>query len=152
MDEVLKRDQNRITVLGGVTDDSDQDIRMLRVDPISKRLLVKGIISGIYTPPVETVPDASSITPDIAIAGQVNQENTQGAGTLTINAPTGTPVDGQHLIFRISTTASQTFSWNAIYDAVERSIVSLPAENLKEKVEPSDIEAWFTTRVPELPE
>lgn len=45
-DEILKRDQNFVTVLGGVTDDSDQDIIMLRVDPITKRLLVSATISG----------------------------------------------------------------------------------------------------------
>lgn len=39
-DEILKRDQNFVTVLAGVTDDSDQDVTMLRVDPITKRLLV----------------------------------------------------------------------------------------------------------------
>jgi len=39
-DEILKRDQNFVTVLAGVTDDSDQDITMLRVDPITKRLLI----------------------------------------------------------------------------------------------------------------
>lgn len=38
--EILKRDQNHVTVLGGVTNDVDMDVTMLRVDPISKRLLV----------------------------------------------------------------------------------------------------------------
>ena len=40
--EILKYDQNSIRVLAGVTDDSDQDITMLRVDPVTKRLLIKG--------------------------------------------------------------------------------------------------------------
>lgn len=39
-DEILNRDENRVTVLGGVTDDSNQFIKMLRVDPTTKRLLV----------------------------------------------------------------------------------------------------------------
>lgn len=39
-DETLKRDQNFITVLGGVTDDANQFVTMLRVDPTSKRLKV----------------------------------------------------------------------------------------------------------------
>lgn len=39
-DEILKRDQNSAVVLGGITDDSNQYIRMLRVDPITNRLLV----------------------------------------------------------------------------------------------------------------
>lgn len=45
-DEILKRDQNHITVLAGITDDADQDIVMLRVDPITKRLLVKATGGG----------------------------------------------------------------------------------------------------------
>lgn len=48
--EILKRDENHITVLGGVTNDSDQDVIMLRVDPITKRLLVSATGgSGGYT-------------------------------------------------------------------------------------------------------
>ncbi len=39
-DEILKRDQNSAVVLGGVTDDVSQNIRMLRVDPVTNRLLV----------------------------------------------------------------------------------------------------------------
>jgi hypothetical protein len=40
MEETLKRDQNHVTVLAGITDDSSQLVTMLRVDPTSKRLLV----------------------------------------------------------------------------------------------------------------
>ncbi len=40
------------------------------------------------------------------------------AQTLTINAPTGTPVAGQKLIIRIKDDGtSRTLSWNAIYRA-----------------------------------
>lgn len=46
VDEVLKRDQNRITVLGGITDDSNQDIVMLRVDPVTKRLLISATVTS----------------------------------------------------------------------------------------------------------
>lgn len=52
----------------------------------------------------------NSDTTDIAI-----QVNTQVAGTLTINAPTGTPVDGQKLMLRLQATNAQTFSFNAIF-------------------------------------
>ncbi len=47
--EIIKRDQNFVTVLAGITDDSDQDVTMLRVDPITKRLLVKatGLATGV---------------------------------------------------------------------------------------------------------
>lgn len=49
--EVLQRDENHVTVLGGVTDDSNQFVTMLRVDPITKRLLISatGMVSGTVT-------------------------------------------------------------------------------------------------------
>jgi hypothetical protein len=34
---------------------------------------------------------------------------------LTLNAPTGTPVNGQKLILRLRSTNVQTFSWNAAF-------------------------------------
>lgn len=40
MDEIIKRDENFRTVGAAVTDDSDQDITMLRVDPTTGYLLV----------------------------------------------------------------------------------------------------------------
>lgn len=46
MDEILRHDENTIRVLGGVTDDSNQYIRMLRVDPTTGRLLVTGNGTG----------------------------------------------------------------------------------------------------------
>ena len=44
-DEIIKRDENRVTVLAGVTDDAAQEIRMLRVDPATGRLKLS--MSGI---------------------------------------------------------------------------------------------------------
>ncbi len=38
-DEVLKRDENYIPVAGGLTNDANLEIKALRVDPTSKRLL-----------------------------------------------------------------------------------------------------------------
>ncbi len=40
MDEILLRDANYVTVGAGVSPDSDLDISMLRVDPITKYLLI----------------------------------------------------------------------------------------------------------------
>ena len=51
-------------------------------------------------------------TTDIAV-----QTNTQASGTLTINAPSGSPVDCQRLMLRITSTNVQTFSWNAAFAA-----------------------------------
>ncbi len=40
MSEIIKRDQNHRTVGAAVTQDNDKDIEMLRVDPVTKYLLV----------------------------------------------------------------------------------------------------------------
>jgi hypothetical protein len=86
MDEILKRDQNRVTVLAGVTDDADLDIVMLRVDPVSKKLLVKatGLVSGVTS---------------------VSNSN----GTLTISPTTGAVVASLNLGNANTWTATQTF-------------------------------------------
>lgn len=64
---------------------------------------------------VVTVATGASITPNVDTTDILNQANTEAVGTLTMNAPTGTPVNGQSLVVRISSTNVQTFSWNAIY-------------------------------------
>lgn len=64
---------------------------------------------------VVTISSASSITPNIDTTDILVQANTESVGTLTMNAPTGSAVDGQSLVIRLSSTAVQTFSWNAIY-------------------------------------
>jgi hypothetical protein len=67
--------------------------------------------------PLRTTNIASSttITANSDTTDLLNQINTQATGTLTIAAPTGSPVDGQRLTLRISSTNVQTFSWNAIF-------------------------------------
>ncbi len=40
-DEILKRDLNRITVMGAVTDDSSKEIFQIRGNPVTKRLLIE---------------------------------------------------------------------------------------------------------------
>lgn len=48
--EILARDENRITVAGAVTDDANLEIKALRVDPTTKRLLVSATgIGGTIT-------------------------------------------------------------------------------------------------------
>jgi hypothetical protein len=64
---------------------------------------------------VTTVADATSITPNADTSSMVVQVNTQAAGTLTVNAPTGTITNGQKLMFRFICTNAQTLSWNAAY-------------------------------------
>lgn len=49
--ENLNRDQNFVTVLGAITNDSAQEVRMVRVDPMSNRVLVSasGLSGGTVT-------------------------------------------------------------------------------------------------------
>ena len=64
---------------------------------------------------VLSIPDATSVTINADATNIAEQLNTQAVGTLTMNAPTGTLVNGQKLIFRIKSTNVQTFSWNAVF-------------------------------------
>lgn len=82
-DETLSRDQNHITVLGGITDDSNQEIKMLRIDPTTKRLLVSATGSGQGSVTSVSVVSANGF------AGTVATATTTPAITLTttINSP-----------------------------------------------------------------
>lgn len=73
--EILKRDQNHITVLGGVTDDSNQYVTMLRVDPSTKRLLVSA-----------TGGSGSVTVYNSTITGTINGSNTVFTSANTIAA------------------------------------------------------------------
>jgi hypothetical protein len=66
-------------------------------------------------PRVVTVSDATSFTCNTDTTDVCSQTNSQSAGTLTANAPSGTPSDGQVLIIRVKTTNAQTWSWNAVF-------------------------------------
>jgi hypothetical protein len=80
--------------------------------------------SSAAAPRIQTAPDATSITPALDTADLVIQTNTQAAGTLTLNAPTGVFVEGQGFSVRVKCTNSQTWSFNAIYRS--GTDVSLP--------------------------
>lgn len=65
-------------------------------------------------PRVTSAASASSLTPSVATA-DVYAYTALAAG-LTINAPTGTPVDGDKLMFRLLDNGTpQTLTWNATY-------------------------------------
>ena len=64
---------------------------------------------------VVSITDAISITVNADITDVATQINTQVAGTLTINAPTGTPRDGQKFILKIKSSAVQIFSWDVTF-------------------------------------
>ena len=72
-----------------------------------------GSVSNL--PRVVVIADATSITMNADTTDMATQANTQAVGTLTVNAPTGTPINGQKIMLRLRSTNVQTFSWNAIF-------------------------------------
>jgi hypothetical protein len=72
-------------------------------------------VTGTYVPRVVTLADGTSVTFNATTTDMAVQTNTQAVGTLSINAVTGTPVDGQKIMFRLQSTNIQTFSWNAVF-------------------------------------
>jgi hypothetical protein len=79
-------------------------------------------------PRVSSTASASSVTPDIA-SYDIYAFTALAAG-LTINAPTGTPVDGNKLIFRIlDNGTSRSLTWNATYTPVGFALPSATTIN-----------------------
>ena len=66
-------------------------------------------------PRLVSIADGTSITINCDTTDIATQINTQATGNLTINAPTGTPYDGQRLLVRIKSTNIQTYVWNSIF-------------------------------------
>jgi hypothetical protein len=64
---------------------------------------------------VVTITNGTSITVNADITDIAYQANTQAAGNLNINAPTGTPVNGQKFIIKLKSTNQQTFVFNAAF-------------------------------------
>jgi len=69
----------------------------------------------MYGSRVVTLSDSTSVTFNADTTDTATQNNTQSAGTLTINAPTGTSTNGQKILFRLKSVNVQTFSWNGIF-------------------------------------
>jgi hypothetical protein len=80
-------------------------------------------------PRVTSAASASSLTPSIATADVYAY--TALAANLTINAPTGTPVDGDKLIFRLlDNGTARTLTWDATYTVIG---VTLPTTTTASK-------------------
>jgi len=76
-----------------------------------------GVIDTRLNPRVSSTASTASITPDLGAYDQYSV--TAQAVALTINAPTGTPLNGNKLVFRILDNGSpQTISWNGVYTAI----------------------------------
>lgn len=78
---------------------------------------ITGSISARYTTKSVATTTATSVTPDVSAYNQYAY--TALAAGLTINAPIGTPLDGDKLTLRIVDNAtSQTLTWNATYKVI----------------------------------
>jgi hypothetical protein len=77
-------------------------------------------------PRVALPADATSITPNSDSADYSYQANTQGTGTLTINADAGAPVNGQRWILKLKSTNVQTFSWSSSANGYLGGTAALP--------------------------
>ena len=49
MNEILRRDENRIAVIGGITDDSNQFVTQARIDASTGRLKVTATLASLTT-------------------------------------------------------------------------------------------------------
>src|ERR1700728_435264 len=96
MDEILKRDQNSAVVLGGITDDSNEYIRMLRVDPTTNRLLVSG--TGGSGGVTQIIAGKNITISPVGGTGAVTINASGGGGSSGIQSPSGT-VNGSNTVF-----------------------------------------------------
>lgn len=101
--EIFKRDDNRMTVGGGVTNDNDTDITQFRIDPITKRLLVSGVVLDKATDDIlvyfNTAKDASgtSYVPIVDADGHLQVDIlSQGGQTPVIYNVTITNADTEY--------------------------------------------------------
>jgi hypothetical protein len=71
----------------------------------------------LYGSRVVSYADATSITINADTTDMATMVNTQIAGTFTLNAPTTSTsiANGQKLMFRLTSSAVQTFSFNSVF-------------------------------------
>lgn len=96
-----------------------------------------GLVTGTGTvtlqnkridPRVSSTTSSASITPDISAYDQYCL--TAQAVGLTVNAPTGTPVDGDKLMFRfLDNGTSQTITWNATFTVIGTTLPTATTAN-----------------------
>jgi hypothetical protein len=96
---------------------------------ISKNLYVGGSISSRINPRITTAASASTLTPDVSVS-DIYAYTALAVG-LTVNAPIGTPVDGNKLMFRLlDNGTARALTWNATYTIIG---VTLPTTTVVNK-------------------
>jgi hypothetical protein len=86
--------------------------------------------SGRINPRVSTTASTATLTPDISSFDQYNL--TAQAAALTVAAPTGTPVDGNKIMFRfLDNGTARAITWNGTYTAIG---VTLPTTTVISKM------------------
>ncbi len=68
---------------------------------------------AVNVPRVTSVTSTATLTVDSSTTDQA--VITAQSGALTINAPTGSPADGQKLIIRIKAVGTSVITWNVIF-------------------------------------
>lgn len=84
-------------------------------DTLAGLAAVQTLTNKRITRRVVTAANGIAITPNTDNADITYQANTQVEGTLTINADTGTPTNGQSWILKVKSTNVQTFAFNAVF-------------------------------------
>lgn len=101
MNEIAKRDENFVPVLTGITDDSDGLIRMLRVDPVTGRLLISvsgSSSSGFQQPTSGTVDGSNTVfewatEPNVIVVDNVSRQKVSSNGHVNWTGTTTTTLE-----------------------------------------------------------
>jgi len=103
----------KITELGANTAPAKNVLIPLVTDPGGTPVTEHATKRALTRPVVSSSTTASTLTPDVSVAN-VFYRTTQTV-TLTIEAPTGTPVAGETIMIKVSSAAAQTLNMNSIY-------------------------------------
>lgn len=121
-DEVLKRDQNHVTVLAGITDDANEDITMLRVDPTTKRLKIAAVLtadlSTLGDVEITNIQDGDILEWDSVTSKWINVANTGGGDVTKV----GTPVNNQIAVWTGDGTLEGTSDFT--YDGTNLNLIT----------------------------
>ena len=83
--------------------------------------------TGTIVQRITSIASGSTVTLNCDTTDLATQTNTETAGTLTMAAVSGTPLNGQKIMFRLQSANVQTFSWNAVFKG--STDLALPTES-----------------------